>query len=690
MLSHSKAPANGRAPILSLIALSALGSTAIVAPAAAQTPLPGVVVEGATLAKPPVSRRAADQEPAPQPEQAAQGGDEAGVKAEKLGAAVTVITGEELRRRQIRDAADALRSMPGVYVSRAAGFGGETQVRIRGAEANHTLVMIDGVLANQPGTGEFDFALLSTDQIERIEIIRGPQSGIYGSGAIGGVVNIVTRSGKGPPTGSVWSEIGSFKTVEGGVSVSGGTDKAHGLMSYSVRQANGFNIAPEGSETDAFQRRNFLFKGGIKPTDVFALDFVLRNSEKRGDRDDDLFTGTGLSHQTDSFSRFSTGFWLAGVEARLDTFGGALTHTFKLNHTETKLEDTAQPLDLSFSSQSRNDNERSNLGYLATWRIDTGGAAKHFLTGLVEREMETFTPVTGDNIDRERNRTGVAGEYRGEFFDRLFITGNVRHDSNDTFEDFTTWKAGASLVFKEVGLRPHASVGTGVRLPTMVEQFGQFASFVPNPSLLPEESFGWDAGIEAKFLQGRAVLDVTYFNTDLQNEIVTRFLPGFITTVDNLTGKSTREGVEVSARWQVLPYLSIGGAYTWLDARDDVGQPEIRRARNTARVDLSYGFGDGRGNLTLAASYNGRTPDIAFQLPFFDQTRVTLGDYWLLTAAASWKLKPGVEIFGRVENLLDEQYQEVYGFDTPGIAAYGGVKITLGGEEPAGLAPASK
>ncbi len=690
MLSHSKAPANGRAPILSLIALSALGSTAIVAPAAAQTPLPGVVVEGATLAKPSARQRAADQEAPPQPQEAAQGGDEAGVEAEKLGAAVTVITGEELRRRQIRDAADALRSMPGVYVSRAAGFGGETQVRIRGAEANHTLVMIDGVLANQPGTGEFDFALLSADQIERIEVIRGPQSGIYGSGAIGGVVNIVTRSGKGPPTGSVWSEIGSFKTVEGGVSVSGGTDKAHGLMSYSVRQANGFNIAPEGSETDAFQRRNFLFKGGIKPTDVFALDFVLHNSEKRGDRDDDLFTGTGLSHQTDSFSRFSTGFWLAGVEARLDTFGGALTHTFKLNHTETKLEDTAQPLDLSFSSQSRNDNERSNLGYLATWRIDTGGPAKHFLTGLVEREMETFTPVTGDNIDRERNRTGVAGEYRGEFFDRLFITGNVRHDSNDTFEDFTTWKAGASLVFKEVGLRPHASVGTGVRLPTMVEQFGQFASFVPNPSLLPEESFGWDAGIEAKFLQGRAVLDVTYFNTDLQNEIVTRFLPGFITTVDNLTGKSTREGVEVSARWQVLPYLSIGGAYTWLDARDDVGQPEIRRARNTARVDVSYGFGDGRGNLTLAASYNGRAPDIAFQLPFFDQTRVTLGDYWLLTAAASWKLKPGVEIFGRVENLLDEQYQEVYGFDTPGIAAYGGVKITLGGDEPAGLAPASK
>lgn len=674
MFSYKRSPGGGRTQTLSLIALIAFGNSAVVPPASAQTPLPGIVVQGATLSVEGPSGTA--------------GGE--GVDAEKLGSAVTVVTGEELRQRQIRDAADALRSMPGVYVSRSAGFAGETQVRIRGAEANHTLVLIDGVVANQPGTGEFDFALLSADQIERIEVIRGAQSGLYGTGAIGGVINIVTRSGKGPPTGSVWTEVGSFKTVEGGVSVSGGTDKAHGLVSYSVRQANGFNIATDGTETDAFQRRNFLFKGGIKPTEAFALDFVLRNSEKRGDRDDDLFFGTGLSRQTDSFSHFSTGFWLAGIEARLDTFGGALTHKLKANYTETKLEDTLLPLDMSFSSFSRNDNERANFGYSATWRIDTGGAARHFLTGLIERELESFTPVTGDNIDRERNRTATAAEYRGEFGQRLFVTGNVRHDNNDTFEDFTTWRASASLLLKEVNLRPHASVGTGVRLPTMVEQFGQFAGFIPNPGLLPEESFGWDAGVEAKFLQGRVVVDVTYFNTDLENEIVTRFLPGFITTAENLAGKSTREGVEVAARWHLSPFLTLGGAYTWLDARDDQDLPEIRRARNTARVDLRYGFAEGRGNVTLAANYNGRAHDIAFELPFFNQTRVVLGDYWLLTAAASWKLQPGVEIFGRVENLLDEKYQEVFGFDTPGIAAYGGVKITFGGEETAALVPALK
>lgn len=344
---------------------------AVAGPAAAQTALQSIVVEGATLASPPAGQQ--PTEPAV---------DGVGVEAEKLGTAVTVVTGEELRRQQIRHAADALRNLPGVEVSRTGGFAGETQVRIRGAEANHTLVMIDGVVANQANTGEFDFALLPAEAIERIEVIRGAQSGLYGSGAIGGVINIITKSGKGPPQASVWSEVGSFKTVEGGVTVSGGTDKAHGLISYSVRQANGFNIADEGWETDAFQRRSFLFKGGLKPSDIFKLDFVLRNSEKRGDRDDDPFVGTGLATQTDSFSNFSTSYWLAGVEGTLDTFGGALTHKFKANYTSAVLEDFLIPLDRSFVSPSRNDNDRDNFGYQATLRFDTpaiAGPAKHFL-----------------------------------------------------------------------------------------------------------------------------------------------------------------------------------------------------------------------------------------------------------------------------------------------------------------------
>jgi vitamin B12 transporter len=682
--------------LLSSVSVLAVGTVSVfVSPAVAQTALPGIVVEGATLSNPPVRR------PAPALSAPAQGGGGSetaeasesggnGVAAEKIGSAVTVITGEELQRRQIRNAADALRGMPGVYVSRSAGFGGETQVRLRGAEANHTLVTIDGMVANQPGTGEFDFALLSTDQIERIEVIRGAQSGLYGSGAIGGVINIVTKGGKGPPKGSIWSEAGSYKTVAGGVTLSGGTDRAHAMVSYSAVNTNGFNIADEGSETDAFSRRSFLFKGGVKPTDTFAIDFFLRNSEKRGDRDDELFCCSGPVKQTDSFSHFATSFWLAGVEARLESFGGALTHKFRANYAQTNLDDTLLLINPpSGPFPFKNDNDRSNFAYSATWKFDSpgvAGPARHFLTGLIEKEMESFTPVTGDNQSRDRDRLGTAVEYRGEFANRLFVAGNVRHDDNDSFKDFTTWRASASLALREFGLRPHASVGTGVRLPTMVEQFGQFSNFVPNPNLLPEESFGWDAGIEYSFLKGRAILDVTYFNTELENEI---FSSGFPTVVNNRLGTSTREGVEVALRWQVMPSLSIGGAYTWLDARDDVGLEEIRRPKNTGRVDMSYGFAEGRGNVTLAAIYNGQARDSVLDGLSFSPVRVTLGEYWLVSAAASWKVQPGVEVFGRVENLLDEHYQEAYGFETARIAAYAGVKIIFGGEDGVALASSS-
>ncbi len=614
-----------------------------------------------------------------------------GYPIETVGSAVTVVTREDLQRQQIRNAGEALRNVPGVSVNRGGSVAGQMQVRIRGSEANHTLVLIDGIVANQPGTGEFDFSNLPAEQIERIEVIRGPHSGLYGSGALGGVVNIVTRSGKGPATATVWGEVGTFKTAETGVSVAGGTENAHGLVSYSGRNTNGFNVSIDGTETDAAQHRNFLFKGGVKPADGLAFDVILRNVDKHGDRDGDLFAGSGLSRQIDSFSHFASSLWLAGFEGRLDTLGGALAHKVSLNYAQTILEDWF--VDPFFSSYSRNDNARTKAGYVGTFRFDTPalmGSAKHAISALVEADRETFIPVTDDGLARERNRVATAAEYKIDLFDRLHVAANVRHDDNDTFADFTTWRTSASLRLKEIGLRPHASVGTGVKLPTMVEQFGQFAGFIANPNVRAEESTGWDAGLELTLLNGTIVVDATYFKSNLSNEIVTRFLPGFQSTVENLTGESTRRGVEVGGRWRPLSNLSFGAAYTWLDARDDQGLREIRRAPSSGRIDASLGFGDGRGNLTVAANYNGRAEDIAFGLPFFSLTRVTLEDYWLVTAAASWTLTPGVEVYGRIENLLDQNYQEVYGFNTAGAAAYAGVKLTFGGDGQPALTSKSK
>jgi len=615
------------------------------------------------------------------------GGDTAtrAYAADSIGSSVSVVSGQQLADQQIRHAGDALRSLPGVSVSRGGSVAAQTQVRIRGAEGNHTLVLIDGIVANQPGTGEFDFSNLPADQIERIEVIKGAQSSLYGSGAIGGVVNIVTKRGRGPASTTVWAEAGSFKTAESGITVSGGSERAHGLLSYSMRNTNGFNVSIDGNETDASAIRSFIMKGGVSPTENFSVDVVVRNVDKRGDRDGDLFALSGLSRQTDTFSHFASNVWLAGIEARLATFDGRLEHRVRYNYAETILEDTDVGDFGTFFA--RNDNVRRNAAYLATLDLGTpslAGILRHSLTGLVEQENETFNQITGDNLTRERSRLAFAGEYRADLFERLTVTANLRRDDNESFADFSTWRTAASLRLMDRtspwGLRPHASYGTAVKLPTMVEQFGQFAGFVPNPNLRAEESTGWDAGLELSLAHGAVVVDATYFSANLENEIVSRFLPFFQSTVENLLGESTREGVELSARWRPYAWLSLGAAYTWLDSRDDAGLPEIRRARDSGRLDATMAFAGGRGTLTLAAAYNGATPDLAFGLPTFETVRVKLGDYWLATIAARYMLQPGVELFGRVENVFDADYQEVYGFETAGVAAYAGLKLTFGGD----------
>ncbi|HEY1244156.1 MAG TPA: TonB-dependent receptor [Hyphomicrobiaceae bacterium] len=653
----------------------------------AQTQLPGIYVQGATLEAPrpssgkgaPGSTAAADDA------REGSGGDSEGVPLEQVGSAVTVVTGAQLQAQQIRHAADALRSLPGVAVSRTGSLAGVTQVRIRGAEGNHTLVLIDGIDAGDNALGEFDFASLLAEDIERIEIIRGPQSGLYGSKAVGGVINIVTKTGKGPLTASLRTEGGSLGTYDVSGRVSGGNDRAWFYASAQRRGAQFFNWSETGSEDDPWRSTTLTLKGGVTLLEGVTLDFNLRDSRNFTNTDDAPFFG--LQVPFDSFGTSDTNVFLGGVKLKWDSLNGALSQvvSFDRNLTEVKTQS-------ELFGPSDNDNARDKLAYLATYRFDTPTflAAKHTVSGQVDTQTERFTP-SSDGLERARSQVGVVGEYRGEFFKRLYVTGNVRHDDNDTFQDFTTWRTAASLDLPELKIRPHASVGTGVALPGMFEQFGFFLGSPPfkgNPSLQPEESLGWDAGVEFALIKDRAFLDVTYFHANLTNEIV-----GFGTSIANLNGESERSGIEVALRAQLTPSLRFGASYTYLDAvgadlnLDPTGTiafPEVRRPRHAGRADLTYVFADGRGSVNLAAIYNGRMQDNAgFVAPDFTFTtsRVTLDDYWLVNLAASYRLQKGVELFGRVENALDAQYQEVFGFNTPGITTFAGVRFTFGGPD---------
>lgn len=678
-----------------IVAAGLTGLPLLSLPVLAQQPiaLPGITVQGATLEAPsrPAASAPAQGPAAPSEGAPSQTADStiAGVPAYTVGNAVSVITGEELRAQQVRHAGEALRSLPGVSVGRSGGFGNLTQVRIRGAEGNHTLVLIDGIEANNTADGEFDFSNLSAEEIERIEVIRGPMSGLYGSNAVGGVINIITRRGQGPLSMSVRTEAGSFGTQDVAGRVAVGNDKAHIAISYHGRSTDGFNISPAGDERDGSRLDTFTLRAGATLLPGLTLDFTLRKSEKEAGRDGFGGPAGTLATAIDDRSSLDHRMLLAGGNLRWELLGGRFVQEVRANHNGTITADTDRSF---FASFSRNVSEADKLAYLASYRLDMPAiSSTSTFSGRVEREDESFIPYGdfADGMKRERGRMAYTGEWRGGFADRLFLTAGIRRDDNDNFQDFTTWRAAASLVLREVGLRPHASVGTAVKLPTMFEQFGTSPFFVPNPALTPEESLGWDAGLELTFHKGMAIIDVTYFRADLTDKIdgtAPGPIPGTFTSV-NLPGESTREGVEVAARVKLTRDVTLGGAYTYTDARRPDGEREFRRPPHAGRADLAYAFAGGRGNATVAAIYNGSQDDIAFTMPFFFPTqRVALDPYWLVNATMSYKLKPGVEVFGRVENVLDQHYQEVFGFESAPIAAYAGLKLTFGGTESSGTA----
>jgi vitamin B12 transporter len=673
-----------------VVLLPAVAGLVCLGPAALAQPteLPGITVQGATLA-PPRARAttgggpAAGAVEAPAETVESSGGE----PAYTIGNAVTVITGEELRRQQVRQVADALRSLPGVSVSRSGAFGNLTDVRIRGAETNHTLVMIDGIEANSPTNGSFDFSDLSADNIERIEVIRGPMSGIYGSNAVGGVINIVTRRGQGPLSLTLQTEAGSLATRDVSARLAGGNERGHLSVAYHWRETDGFNIAPQGSEDDGMRLGSFSARGGVRLLDNVHLDFALRHIDKRSDRDgfgDPFAPPTSISAAFDEASVLRDKLFLAGTTLRWDMLDGKLTHEFRATHNDTSLDDKS-PFFKTLSVSASD-----TFGYLATYRLATPAIwGSHTLTALVESGDERFTPKGDltDGIERGRERLSYAAEWRGAFADRLFLTAGVRHDDNSTFEDFTTWRLAASLRTPGSGWRPHASVGTAVKFPTMFEQFGSIPLFfTPNPGLQPEESLGWDAGVEYTFAGGKAVVDVTYFKTLLENRIDGFFfLPNGTFTAVNQPGTSTREGVEVAGRFKLLPSIALGLSYTYLDAREANGSREQRRPPHTARADIDYAFAGGRGSARLSTVYNGEILDKApFEVGTFINRPQIVADYWVVNAAASYRLQPGVELFARVENLFDRRYQEVYGYEAAPITAFAGLKLTLGGPDGIG------
>lgn len=593
------------------------------------------------------------------------------VDAQSYARAVSIITAEDLERGNPRTFADALRTVPGVSVSRSGGPGGLTQIRLRGAEANHVLVLIDGV-ETADSAGGADFSSISAEMIERIEVLRGPQSALYGAGATAGVINIITKGGRRGETrmsGSV--EGSSAPGLKLAALMQTGLEDADLALGLSFKDDAGWDVSGDGGEKDGVRDLTLTARGSVDIGDMAVLRGNLRFTDRTGEYDATAFgcggpecyvvDAEGLENTTTQFT--------GGLAADVETFGGAFVITPSLGYSQKESEDDGQ-YGFSFA-------DASTLKLGLQGALTFGARDQHTLVGALQWKGETFSNTYAGGDVKRRNQMGYVLDYRGEITEALFVQGGLRFDDNDRFDDFLSWSASASYNVFSTGTRLRASVGEAQTNPDFFQQFGYVPGrFTGNPDLTPERNFGWDVGVDQQFWDGRAEIGLTYFNETLQDEIV-----GAGLSVDNIDGESERQGVELSLRVAPVDGLNLGASYTWLDATEPTGpggaqRTEVRRPTHSGSFDVGYTFMGGRATLGAEAVWAAEGTAADFGDPSFTSPRIDLEDYVTVNISASYAVSERVELFGGVRNLFDSDHQEVPGYAEQPLTGYLGVRAT--------------
>ena len=577
----------------------------------------------------------------------------------------TFINADEIEQRQIRNIEDVLRDVPGVAVSSVPG---QTQIRLRGTEGNHVLVLVDGIEVSDPGSGEYDIGTLQAEIGSRLEVLRGPQSATWGNDAIGGVVAYSTASGRDLEGFSTFLEGGTNNTINGSARYGVGGGSWDAALSATVVSTNGEPNARGGTRDIGRDSYTISAKGSAQVAPGLTLRAVGRYVLTEGQFNDQDFgfgsptVGLVIDSPGNRFEQEALSGLLGAELTVLDSW----THDLSVQFTEADRQ-TEAPNGFPSSTQS----DRFKASYVSAYDfVDSD----HTVTFAADYELEGFNNVATFDFRNEVENVGFVGQYRYNG-DRFDVSASIRHDINDLFKDATTFRVGAGYNVTD-STRLRASVGTGVKNPTLNELFGFFdGQFIGNPDLEPEESTSWEVGLDQSFADGRVTVSATYFNAQLESEIFTTFPPpDFIATPGNRTTDSEQQGVELALAARIGGGFSVNGAYTYLDAEEN-GVEEVRRPESIASLVLNWTDPSDKASVNLAVRYNGETLDSDFTTGAFPAPVTTLDDYTLVNLNARYQITEGLRVFGRIENLLDEEYEQVFTFVSPGINVLGGFEV---------------
>ena len=613
-------------------------------------------------------------------------------------ARVTVITGEELRAQGVEYLLDALKSVAGANVVQTGSFGGVTSLFLRGGESDYVQVLVDGVPVNEPG-GAYDFANLTVDDIERVEIVHGPASVLYGSEAISGVLQVFTRRGKGAPRGSVVLQGGTLHSIDREANLSGGNEFGSYAVSISHFSSNGAYVEDLAGNTFNNDYRNTVSSGRftVSPDDRTDVGFSVRYSDSKLNFPTD---GSGNFVDQNSFTRSKvttlgldlSRFLNDRMEARLLLRSNNIDGAF--DDAQDDAADTLGFFTFRDIKNVRRQSADTRLNYyFDPITVFTAGAE---VEGQTERSFSQSASEFGASnslFDVSRESRAYYAQALMDIADMVSINVGARLDDNDNFGTFFTYRGGAALRLAS-GTRIRASIGTGFKEPTFLENFATgFA--IGNPDLDPETSLSWEAGVEQAFFDGDLFASGTFFRQDFDDLIQFTFVPtnpGDPNYFNVAAAKAS--GVELVTALNPIRGLTLRSDFSLIgtevtDAGFDEGDPDaafaegerlLRRPQTTFSTRGTYRLGD-RGSVSLTANYVGDRIDRDFSA--FPARRVTLNAYMTLDAAAQITIAgrtasiPSLIATLRIENLFDEEYQPAFGFPARGRAIFVGGEVGM-------------
>jgi vitamin B12 transporter len=601
----------------------------------------------------------------------------------QVASTVRVITAADIARNQHRSIADALAKLPGLNVVQQGGPGKLTSVFTRGSNGNHTLVLVDGIEINDPSTtdGRVDFAHIMLEDIDRIEVLYGSQGTLYGSDAIGAVINITTKKGTDKPSLTALLEGGSFETANQFATLRGGGSRYHYSANVQHLYTGGLSatpqrLAPPGrtNDDDSFENVTASAKFGGSPIEILDLIGIVRYV--RTDNETDASLSLPQSDD-DSNSKFEQ--TLLRGEGRLALFDGKLESKLATSYTRYDRRDATDPDPANPADFLRDDNIGTKLKH--ELQNDLRAIDNHVLTLGAETEKDTidsrlastsaFGPFNQSAGASARNNA-VYFQDQASYLDRFFGTIGGRVDDHERFGDQFTWRVAPAYLHTETDTKIRGSYSTGFKAPTLFQLFGSsislFGAFNGNPKLLPEESKTWEVGLDQSLLDGRYSLAFTYFETVIKNLI--QFTPDFSSN-QNL-GKVDTKGLEFTAVGRPTADVNVSGNYSFTTAIDrETGEALRRRPMHKASAEIAV---RPMAEMTVAATgvFVGRRPDT----DAISGARIVSPSYFIANISAGYDLTRNFQLLGRVENLFDRDYEDPDGFARPGVGVFVGIKAT--------------